>query len=488
MSLRILLADDCSDVRRSAKSALVADSVRLHQHPSKTMPRRSRITLLALVFGLQSICAVPAVAGDGFRARDPGVRSGDPAAGGPIADLTADERRFFEDGREHFLKPDGVGDGLGPRFNLDRCDGCHAQPATGGTAPAVNPQVAIAQASGARNAIPSFITPNGPVRVARFKVRRDGTRDGSVHPLFVVSGRQDDTGNAAACNIRQEDFEREVARGNVIFRIPTPIFGAGLIEQIPERAIVANQRDNVPAKRVLGISGHPNRNGHDRTITRFGWKAQNPSLLLFTGEAYNVEMGITTELFPTERDETPACQFAKVPNEVTTRGATHLETLSTAEKLSLFSRFLAPPTPSASDPGGAGSIARGQVAFTAVGCALCHTPTLRTSDSAVAALSSKDVNLFSDLLVHRMGRGLADDVVQGEAGPDEFRTAPLWGLGQRIFLLHDGRTTDLLEAIRVHRSRATRKVRASEANLVIDRFNALGESEKQDLLNFLRSL
>jgi CxxC motif-containing protein (DUF1111 family) len=452
------------------------------------MTRRSRFTLLALAFGLQTICVVPAVEGDSFHARDPGVRLGEPAAGGPFADLSADERRLFEDGREHFLKAEGVGDGLGPRFNLDRCDGCHSQPATGGAPPAVNPQVAIAQTFGARNAIPSFITLNGPARVARFKHRPNGARDGSVHPLFVVSGRHDDTGSAAGCTIEQEDFEGEVARHNVVFRIATPIFGAGLIEQIPDRVIVANQRENAAAKHRAGIGGHPNRNGHDRTIARFGWKAQHSSLLLFSGEAYNVEMGITTELFPTEVDETPACQFAKVPNEVTRRGATDIDILATTEKLSLFSRFLAPPTPSATDPGGASSIARGQATFTAIGCALCHTPTLKTGDSAVAALREKAVNLFSDLLVHRMGRGLADDVVQGEAGPDEFRTAPLWGLGQRIFLLHDGRTTDLLKAIRAHRSPATRKVRASEANAVIDRFNVLEEAAKQDLLNFLRAL
>jgi len=102
--------------------------------------------------------------------------------------------------------------------------------------------------------------------------------------------------------------------------------------------------------------------------------------------------------------------------------------------------------------------------------------------STPLALSNKDVDLFSDLLVHDMGSGLADGISQGSAGPDEFRTAPLWGIGQRIFFLHDGRTTDLLEAIRAHASAG------SEANAVINNFNALGASQKQDVLNFLRSL
>jgi CxxC motif-containing protein (DUF1111 family) len=87
-----------------------------------------------------------------------------------------------------------------------------------------------------------------------------------------------------------------------------------------------------------------------------------------------------------------------------------------------------------------------------------------------------------------MGPGLADDIIQGEARPDEFRTAPLWGLGQRIFFLHDGRTTDLREAIRAHRSGGNWRFGPSEANAVIGRFNSLSEYDKQHLLNFLRSL
>jgi CxxC motif-containing protein (DUF1111 family) len=123
-----------------------------------------------------------------------------------------------------------------------------------------------------------------------------------------------------------------------------------------------------------------------------------------------------------------------------------------------------------------------------VGCAYCHTPTLRTGKSTVAALSEKDVNLFSDLLVHDMGPGLADGVSQGQAGPREFRTAPLWGLGQRIFFLHDGRTSNLVEAIQEHQSGSFLTRDASEANGVIRRYNDLTERQKQDLLNFLRSL
>jgi len=145
-------------------------------------------------------------------------------------------------------------------------------------------------------------------------------------------------------------------------------------------------------------------------------------------------------------------------------------------------RFLAAPTPSADQPGGAASIGRGRGTFASVGCGLCHTPSLRTGNSNVAALRDQPVNLFSDLLIHDMGVALADGISQGQAGPREFRTAPLWGLGQRLFFLHDGRTSDLVIAIRSHASDG------SEANRVVGNYLRLQEREKQDLLNFLRSL
>jgi CxxC motif-containing protein (DUF1111 family) len=150
-------------------------------------------------------------------------------------------------------------------------------------------------------------------------------------------------------------------------------------------------------------------------------------------------------------------------------------------------RFLAPPTPSSDTPGGAESIGRGKSLFVSTGCALCHTPTLATGNAKVAALSGRAVDLYSDLLVHDMGPGLADGVTQGQAGPREFRTAPLWGLGQRIFFLHDGRTSDLLVAIQAHQSGGSGRG-GSEANTVTANFNRLPETQKQDILNFLRSL
>ena len=426
---------------------------------------------------------------------DPGVRGGPAAAGGPIPGLTTAENSFFLVGKETFEELDtvngagGTSKGLGPRFNLDGCAGCHAQPAVGGTSPSpsspqvplANPQVAMASKNGATNTVPFFITATGPVREARFKFTAGGSRDGGVHDLFTIKGRSD----APGCNIAQPDFDAEAANNNLIFRIPTPLFGAGLIEAIQDSTILANRIANGDEKRALGIHGKANTNGNDGTITRVGWKAQNKSLELFSGEAYNVEQGVTNEIFQNERDETPGCLFNGIPEDHTNFGVTLANDMpSDVVKFAVFMRFLAPPTPAADTP----SIANGRALFTSTGCAFCHTPTLMTGLASSAALSNKQVNLFSDLLVHKMGPGLADDIAQGHAGPDQFRTAPLWGLGQRIFFLHDGRTTDLLQAIQAHASAGHDQFVASEANAVVANFNSLTPSQRQDVLNFLRSL
>jgi len=427
------------------------------------------------------------------KAADPGVRAGAAASGAPLAGLTAQQTEYFNAGQVDFNEAEQVDEGLGPRMNLDSCGGCHAQPAVGGSSPAVNPQIAFANLSGGTDKVPSFLSVNGPVREARFIKNADGTADGGVHALFTINGRP---GSSTACAMKQPDFATQVANRNVIFRIPTPVFGSGLMEQISDSSIVASQASNLSAKSSLGIRGRPNyhvsgrtitgqtnNNGNDGTIARFGWKAQNKSLLVFSGEAYNVEMGVTNELFMTERDENPTCQYASTPNSITaTEATTPVDAMSSIEKFSHFMRFLAAPVPSTTEPGGATSITAGRALFASTGCALCHTPTLTTGPSKVAALSNQKVNLYSDLLLHDMGNGLSDGVSQGEAGPREFRTAPLWGLGQRIYFLHDGRTSDLIATIRAHSSTG------SEANGVVARFLGLSEAQKQNLLNFLRSL
>jgi CxxC motif-containing protein (DUF1111 family) len=460
--------------------------------------------LLALTaVGLLSFVFSAAAGDEGNGAKDPGVRGGVAAAGGPLARLTPDELTFFNAGSTTFQEAEGIGNGLGPRLNLDRCSGCHSQPGVGGSSPSVNPQPNIGVAYGANNKVPLFVKPNGPIVEARFKQFPDGSPDGGVHSLFVISGRIDSTGNASDCTAVQEDFNTQFGKNNISLRIPTPLFGAGLIEAIADSSILANLTANQDVKSKMGVGGHPNRSGgvggspnrsaNTGTITRFGWKAQNPSLLMFAGEAYNVEMGISNELFPTERDGNPTCQYAPAPNDTTvvdgSAGLPASQSVSDLERFAFFMKFLAPPVPSPDTPGGANSIARGQQNFSTAGCSLCHTPALQTTASAAfPTLSNVTVNLFSDLAVHKMGPKLADDIVQGSATGDEFRTAPLWGLGQRIFFLHDGRTSDLVQAIYAHASAGNVRYAPSEANQVIAAFNSLSNKDKQDLLNFLRSL
>ena len=406
----------------------------------------------------------------------------DPA---PLAGLSAAELASFQQGLARFREVVSVkgsesgaaGIGLGPRFNLNSCAGCHAQPSVGGTSPRQNPQIAVAKEYGAANTIPSFIQLDGPVRVVRFagggrgRGPGRGGPDGGVHDLFVVTGRKD----ADGCKIAQPNFDYAVSQRNAFFRIPTPVYGAGLIEAISEASIMNNLRADRPLKDSLGIGGHENRSQNDGTITRFGWKAQDKSLVSFAGEAFNVEIGVTNEEFPHEREDTPGCVLNASPEDHVIRGTSAMSAVTaTAE----FMRLLGAPTRGPETE----STGRGSKLFASIGCATCHSPNLRTGRSDIAALNEKWVPLYSDLALHDMGPGLEDFIDQGQARGRDWRTPPLWGLGQRIFLMHDGRTSDLAQAIREHGTAG------SEGYQTTKRFEALKPEEKQDLLNFLRSL
>ena len=399
--------------------------------------------------------------------------------------------------------------GMSPVFNADQCFSCHSQPTIGGSTPARSPAEQIAHRLGGTNRVPLFEEPDGPFREVRFKFHPDGTRDGGVHSLFTLQGRSDTPG----CSLEQPDFEQAVHDRNIAFRIPLQLFGLGLIESIQDAAIVANMNANREAKRALGIAGHPNIVPNNGTISRFGWKAQNGSITLFAGEAYNVEMGISNDLFPIGRSEDPNCSVVYEPFDIPrTEKSLYDDPLKIMPAWIMFAefmRFVDAPQPAPLTAGAQ----RGKELFTTVGCAMCHTPSFQTAGTPTpqnerqeigphsVALRGRAVKLYSDLLVHHMGATLADSIVQGQAGADEFRTTPLWGLGQRLFFLHDGRTSDLKVAIQDHFSRRfsdggdnpsrdshSYSYESSEANVVIDRFNLLPEREKQAILDFLRSL
>jgi hypothetical protein len=400
--------------------------------------------------------------------------------------------------------------GLGARHNADQCFVCHAQPQLGGSGgyivpnpgeptpqQAENPQFRLVpHRFGKQNTVPSFETQYGPAREVRFKYNPDGTRDGGVHQLWTVRGITSDP-TIPNCALTQPDFATQYKAGNLAFRIPLQMTGLGFIESIQDREILAQHDATATLRAQVGITGHPNRSGNDGTITRFGWKAQNKSITIFAGEAYNVEQGITNEVFPTPTEEDPDCQGPEkpAPNDITRTALNDngnqwfdnpLHILPDWMQFQVRMRFTDGPAP---DPNPSESAIKGKTIFSNIGCVLCHTSQMQTApvmNSAV--LQNRPANLYSDLMVHHMGARLADDIIQGQAGPDEFRTTPLWGVGQRIFFIHDGRTTDLLSAIRHHFSPASNGYVASEANGVVRKFNALTPTEQQEILDFLRSL
>jgi CxxC motif-containing protein (DUF1111 family) len=442
--------------------------------------------------------------------QDPGPRAGAAGAGSAYSTLNANELSFFTQAMARFQTMDSVqgtiepGSGLGPGYNGNSCSMCHSQPAIGGSSPGLispqnpmaNPQVAAATFDGATNTVPTFITSSGPVREARFVRNSDGSLDGGVHDLYTIAGRSD----APGCEMAQPPFAQELGANNVIFRIPTPTFGLGLVESTPDSALLANLASTQQTRARLGIGGTFNTSGNDGTITRFGWKAQNSSLLMFAGEAYNVEIGTSNEIFTSERNAVAGCVFNGSPEDATNllnqnpNSPNYHSTIGTASEMSsdvvnfaAFSRLSAPPAPAAPTQ----STENGQKMFERLGCALCHSESLTSGPSPYTGMGSVVYHPYSDFALHHMGDGLADGIVQGGAGGDQFRTAPLWGVGQRLFFLHDGRTSDLLQTIRDHGSSKDcqdRRNCRSEADAVIQSMRTLTPTQVQDLLNFLRSL
>jgi CxxC motif-containing protein (DUF1111 family) len=452
---------------------------------------------------------------------DPGPRPGpQPAtgAGHPIFGLPADDVTFWADGLTLFgdtvsvkgILSDEPLAGLGPAFNGNSCLLCHSQPAIGGSSPSTNPQIGIANLDGATNTVPPFLSLNGPVLEARFVHNPDGTLDGGVHDLFTITGRTDAPAN---CALAQPDFVTQLQNGNISLRIPIPTFGEGFVENASEDILTANLAALSKKKKDAGIVGRFNTSGNDGTITKFGWKAQNKSMLMFSGEASNVELGITNELFTNERTN-GGCATNATPEDNTHvivpagpgAGNDASQISSLIENFTIFMRLNAAPVPcdfftsgTSCQPLGASAL-RGQALFgtvvaapnttanTGIGCVLCHTDVLHTAKSNLTPLSQVAFNPFSDFALHHMGAGLADGINQGQAGIDEFRTAPLWGVGQRIFFMHDGRANNLVSAIADHTSPCAAGQVCSEANQVVAAFNALTQAQQQDLIAFLRSL
>jgi CxxC motif-containing protein (DUF1111 family) len=365
----------------------------------------------------------------------------------PLPGLTAEELADFNDGLEEFEEVETVAEGLGPVFNGKSCAECHAVPSVGGS----EPNVGVARET-------RIGGPNG-------------------EPLEGVGGPllQQRAISLPGCHL-----VGEVVLGAtfVSLRLSTPLFGAGLMEGIPASAIL--QRADPDDGDGNGISGRANIVFNPDTgqneLGRFGWKAQVATLHQFAGDAYLNEMGITNPTFPHENlpqgnDIPQGCDT--VPEDIPNR--IFEDDGSGVDAFANFMRFLAPaPRRPVTD-----QVRRGEQVFSQIGCASCHVPTMTTGNNRVKALSKKLVNLFSDLLLHDMGAGLADGIVQGDATGNEFRTAPLWGLSRRDRFLHDGRSNTIAEAILLH---------GGEAQNARVGFERLNRSDHDALLAFLGSL
>jgi CxxC motif-containing protein (DUF1111 family) len=360
----------------------------------------------------------------------------------PLPDLTPQETAHFMAGLEDFLEVETVEDGLGPVFNGKSCAECHAVPSVGGS----EPNVGVARET----------------RIGRLFNKVFDPLDGSVSVNRGGGLLQQRAINLPGCHLKGEVVPPEATF--VSLRISTPLFGAGLIEAILDATILANQSNGGRPNYVF----NPDTGGTE--LGRFGWKAQVATLHQFAGDAYLNEMGITNPSFPHEN----LPQGEPIPSGCDTVADPENDG-SGVTAFTNFMRFLAPAPRRPVTV----QVQLGEQVFSQIGCASCHVPTMTTGPNSVAALSNQRVNLFSDLLLHAMGAGLADGIEQGRAKGDEFRTAPLWGLSRRDRFMHDGGSNTIEKAILRH---------GGEAQNARDRFGGLSPADHDALLAFLDSL
>jgi hypothetical protein len=489
-----------------------------------THDRGGKMTRMSKLIGAVAIASAAALtlaSGSTLWAQltDPGVRTGTPGAGTFQATLTQFEQDSECPGQQTFMQTIGVpvsevtnnncagstypvvvqSGGLGPAFNSNACSSCHAQPAVGGSSPPANPLFGVYNLLGAKNGMPFFESKTGPALVARFPYQLNDLSlpDGFVHQLFTIAGRSD----AAACpSLGQPNFAKASTDNDLALRQPLPVFGDGYVEIVQNIDIINNLNANLSQKQALGIGGVAQITD-DGSVSRFGWKAQWRAILPAVGAEENIELGLTNEMFPTETNQNiKACATINaVPEDAsnyqywsTNQGSWNFD--ANSGRNAVFIRFLEQPTPActigqtcSSCPGG-GNCADGYTQFNTIGCNLCHTVSFTTPAGSIPSMGHVTINLFSDLILHHMGPCLADNVTQGSALGDMFRTPPLWNAGQRYFFMHDGRTMNMVTAIQDHFCAGNSQYQASEANAVINAFNALPQANQQDLIDFLRSL
>ena len=395
-----------------------------------------------LVFGL--FCLVVAASVEAQRRPGSGRGGGGtPAAGEPLRGLSAEEREGFNDGLEDFSEEEDVLDGLGPLFNERSCAACHNIPVTGG---------------GSARTVTRFSRRNGNVFDALASLGGSLMQD---HAIGLADG------SAHA-------FKPEVVPPQatlVVQRRSTPLFGLGLVDATPDATFIALAQQQLA--RGDGTAGRvalvDNIRAGMKTVGKFGWKGQVPSLQQFSGDAYVNELGITSPDFPNENCPQGNCAelaFNPAPG-INDDG-------SGVAMLASFMTTLAPPPRARVTR----EVNEGEELFGRIGCTSCHVATLRTGAHDIRALDETTYHPYSDFLLHDMG-ALGDGLEMGAATGSEMRTAPLWGLRFLTTYLHDGRATTLEQAILAH---------DGQGKAARNRFAALGAEQKAKVLAFLQSL
>ena len=362
--------------------------------------------------------------------------------GSPLPGLTQDELARFEEGRALFRRAFTADERLGPRFNENACNACHTDPVDGGT---------------------------GETSVTR-AVRQDP--DGTCYPLLEGGGPNLRINVLPALRALGEGPVSPPAEATHSARFTIPfIFGLGLVEAIPLETLeaLATSGETRP-----GPSGRIGRNeaGHP---ARFGRKADVATLADFSDLAIRHEMGLTTPLYPDERD---AGSFPPVPPGSDPAPDPEVDA-RTLERLTDYVRFLAPPSPAEPrDEADRRLVEQGRALFSSMGCVSCHVPVLETGPHPVQALAHRRIALYSDLLLHDMGPDL-ENVCGAGATTTEIRTEPLMGLRYRRVFLHDGRTGRVMDAILLH---------GGEAAPAREAFAALDRLTQEAVLRFLGTL
>jgi CxxC motif-containing protein (DUF1111 family) len=371
-------------------------------------------------------------------------QSAGPLPGDPLPGLTPLEFSEFRLGLEDFLEVETAGEGLGPAFNGVSCAACHNQPAIGGMAAILEVRAAIRDEAGTVRGLDEF----GETLVHLTSVPTHGCQPMIPEEVNVIARRA-----------------------------PIPLFGAGLVEAIPDDALLAlADPHDVDGDGISGRAAlvRDPETGRIR-VGRFGWKSQHATLLAFGADAYRNEMGITNDMFPLELAMgVPAANMVRCdpfpdPEDVRDR-------ITGRRGIDNFASFMRLLAPVGRGPV-AGAASAGEPLFESIGCTRCHVPTLVTGQSRNPLFDRRPVALFSDLLLHDIGTG--DGIPQADALPDEIRTPALWGLRLRRPLLHDGRAATIEDAVAAH---------AGEATAAREAFNALAPAQRAALIAFLKTL